>query len=71
MRTIQIPPEVWWHIDPRHNAYWVECDVCFYDGTFDKENNYTQAYALERLKEHNHYPEQINKYIQAIEKELV
>ena len=49
-------------------VFWVECDVCLYDGEW--ETNVTLDFALRKLKEHNHYPELMNERIQAIEKEL-
>ncbi len=49
-------------------VFWVECEVCLYDGEWD--TNVTLDFALRKLKEHNHYPELMNERIQAIEKEL-
>ena len=57
--------EVRWNWE--RGAYWVDCDVCLYDG--ENETNVSKEYALAKLKEHNHYP-LVDKHIQAIEKEL-
>lgn len=48
-------------------AYWVDCDVCLYDGESGTE--FTKEFALSKLKEHNHYP-LIDVWVKSIEKEL-
>jgi hypothetical protein len=48
-------------------AYWVDCDICLYDG--ENETEVTKEFALSKLKEHNHYP-LVDIWVRAIEKEL-
>lgn len=59
-------PEVWFN-SQMGEVFWVECEVCLYDG--ENGTEFTKEFALARLKEHNHYP-LVDKHIQAIEKEL-
>lgn len=58
-------PEVRFNAHPG-GVFWVECEVCLYDGEW--EPNVTKDYALRMLKEHNHYPELMNERIEMIEK---
>lgn len=57
--------EVRWNWE--RGAYWVDCDVCLYDG--ENEYDFTKAYALSKLKEHNHY-QTIQEQINLIESQL-
>lgn len=53
------------------NAYWVECDFCFYDG--EAGNDFTKEFAFSKLNEHracHTHPEVMDKTIAKIAKEM-
>lgn len=50
------------------NIFWVECNVCMYDGEEGKD--FSASFALAKLKEHNHYPETMTEQIAKLEANL-
>ena len=57
------------HFQRRYaNIFWVECNVCMYDGEIGE--NFLASFALAKLKEHNHYPETMDALIAKLEANL-